>query len=180
MSWTDERVDRLKALWNDGLSAAQIATELGAGLTRNAVIGKITRLGLGPRAKAPSEARPTIAPIATPARNADAWRAAQKAPKKKLGRQLPVSITSMQQEEPASADVPEPVEIPQSERVALLGLSADACRWPIGDPGAEDFRFCGAKVQKPGASYCGYHAGVSAGVGTRSERDALRAARKAR
>ena len=50
MSWTDERVERLKTLWSEGLSASQIATELGA-VTRNAVIGKVHRLGLSGRAK---------------------------------------------------------------------------------------------------------------------------------
>ena len=51
MSWTDERVELLKKLWNQGLSASQIAAELGGGVTRNAVIGKVHRLGLSGRAK---------------------------------------------------------------------------------------------------------------------------------
>ena len=50
MTWTDERVETLKRLWIDGLSASQIAAELG-GITRNAVIGKVHRLGLSGRAK---------------------------------------------------------------------------------------------------------------------------------
>jgi len=49
MSWTDERVDLLKKLWSEGLSASQIAGRLG-GVTRNAVIGKVHRLGLSGRA----------------------------------------------------------------------------------------------------------------------------------
>ena len=57
MSWTDERVELLKKLWSDGLSASQIAAELG-GITRNAVIGKVHRLGLSGRAKSPSSAAP--------------------------------------------------------------------------------------------------------------------------
>ena len=52
MSWTEERVELLKKLWADGLSASQIAAELG-GITRNAVIGKVHRLGLSGRAKSP-------------------------------------------------------------------------------------------------------------------------------
>jgi GcrA cell cycle regulator len=56
MSWTDERVELLKKLWNQGLSASQIAAELGGGVTRNAVIGKVHRLGLSGRAKAPAPA----------------------------------------------------------------------------------------------------------------------------
>ena len=57
MSWTDERVELLKKLWSDGLSASQIAAELG-GITRNAVIGKVHRLGLSGRAKSTSAAAP--------------------------------------------------------------------------------------------------------------------------
>ena len=57
MTWTDERVEQLKKLWSDGLSACQIAAELG-GITRNAVIGKVHRLGLSGRAKAPSSSAP--------------------------------------------------------------------------------------------------------------------------
>src|SRR6266699_5845778 len=55
MSWTDERVASLKKMWGDGSSASQIAAELG-GITRNAVIGKVHRLGLSGRAKSPSSA----------------------------------------------------------------------------------------------------------------------------
>ena len=60
MSWTDERVELLKKLWADGLSASQIAAELG-GITRNAVIGKVHRLGLSGRAKSPSSIGPAAA-----------------------------------------------------------------------------------------------------------------------
>ena len=56
-TWTDDRVELLKKLWGDGLSASQIAGELG-GITRNAVIGKVHRLGLSGRAKAPSSSVP--------------------------------------------------------------------------------------------------------------------------
>ncbi len=60
MSWTDERVEQLKKMWLDGLSASQIAGELANGITRNAVIGKVHRLGLSGRVKTPvpAPARP--------------------------------------------------------------------------------------------------------------------------
>ena len=60
LPWTDERVELLKKLWSDGLSASQIAAHMG-GVTRNAVIGKVHRLGLSGRAKtstAPAQPRP--------------------------------------------------------------------------------------------------------------------------
>src|SRR6185503_18971360 len=56
MGWTDERVELLRKLWQDGLSASQIAGELGNGITRNAVIGKVHRLGMSGRVKPPSAA----------------------------------------------------------------------------------------------------------------------------
>ena len=62
MAWTEDRVELLKKLWADGLSASQIAKRLG-GVTRNAVIGKVHRLGLSGRA-APS--RPARRPVAAP------------------------------------------------------------------------------------------------------------------
>ncbi|HEY9019787.1 MAG: GcrA family cell cycle regulator [Paracoccaceae bacterium] len=64
MSWTDERVELLKKMWGEGQSASQIAKELG-GVTRNAVIGKVHRLGLSNRAgaaPAPAAAAPAAAP----------------------------------------------------------------------------------------------------------------------
>src|SRR6476660_1320546 len=57
MGWTDERVEQLKALWSEGLSASQIARALG-GVTRNAVIGKVHRLGLAGRAGPARSERP--------------------------------------------------------------------------------------------------------------------------
>ncbi|MEK4032768.1 GcrA family cell cycle regulator [Methylocystis sp. IM2] len=61
MSWTEERVELLRKLWGDGLSASQVAAELGPGITRNAVIGKIHRLGLAERAKTAAAPRPRSA-----------------------------------------------------------------------------------------------------------------------
>ena len=67
MSWTDERVEQLKKMWSEGQSASQIAKELG-GVTRNAVIGKVHRLGLSNRAGAGAtgEEAEASAPAATP------------------------------------------------------------------------------------------------------------------
>ncbi|MBO9524762.1 MAG: GcrA cell cycle regulator [Sphingobium yanoikuyae] len=80
MSWTDERIDQLKAMWEKGLTASQIADELG-GVSRNAVIGKAHRLGLQSRPspvkanEAPKKAAPARKPAA-PAPEAEAPRAA--------------------------------------------------------------------------------------------------------
>lgn len=67
MSWTDDRVERLSTLWLDGRSASQIAAELGGGVTRNAVIGKVHRLGLSGRAVPPAAEPPARLPDAAEA-----------------------------------------------------------------------------------------------------------------
>ena len=80
MSWTDDRVDLLKKLWSEGLSASQIAGRLG-GVTRNAVIGKVHRLGLSGRATTSrmKSIRPRV--------RANTARRAQQRPNFRQGRQ---------------------------------------------------------------------------------------------
>jgi GcrA cell cycle regulator len=150
MSWTDERVETLKKLWADGLSASQIATELGS-VTRNAVIGKVHRLGLSGRAKSPSSAAPR-----------------QRKPRG-ASHMLRVSRSSTRGNtalahsyEFDTEPEPEPIDnvIPLGQRRSLLELTEDTCRWPIGDPGTADFFFCGgaAITSMP---YCAYHSRVA-------------------
>lgn len=142
MGWTDERVEMLKRLWLDGLSASQIAKQLG-GVTRNAVIGKVHRLGLSGRATPSKPARPVFKPP-RPARPA---AAAPSAPRRIA--------------EPAAAAAATPVvymeEAPGSATV--LTLAAHMCKWPIGDPSLETFTFCGRRASD--GPYCGEHARVA-------------------
>ncbi|MGC4251284.1 MAG: GcrA family cell cycle regulator, partial [Sphingobium sp.] len=79
MSWTDERIDQLKSMWEKGLTASQIAEELG-GVSRNAVIGKAHRLGLQSR---PSPVKANEAPkkAAAPRKAAPAAAPAPEAPR---------------------------------------------------------------------------------------------------
>jgi GcrA cell cycle regulator len=146
MSWTDERVELLKKLWADGLSASQIAAELG-GVTRNAVIGKVHRLGLSGRAKSPSSSSPR--------------------PRKarSSSHMLRVSRTSIRGNNALAYDYaaepePELIEIPLEQRKTLLQLSDATCRWPVGDPGSTDFFFCGG-ASNEGSPYCTYHSRVA-------------------
>ncbi|HTK78816.1 MAG TPA: GcrA family cell cycle regulator [Rhizomicrobium sp.] len=129
--WTDERVDQLKSLWTEGLSASQIARVLGEGITRNAVIGKVHRLGLAGRAVVSrSEHRPRLP-------------SAPRMPRVHLP-ELPVV------EE-------EPVTLEDGSFVNVMTISDRMCRWPIGDPSADEFHFCGRKP-KAGSPYCEAHA----------------------
>ena len=150
MNWTDERVELLKKLWADGLSASQIAAELG-GITRNAVIGKVHRLGLSGRAKSPSSASPRPRKPRQP-------HMMRVRPSMRGNTALAHAYAYDTDSEPE----PELIEniIPIGQRCTLLELNEEKCHWPIGDPGQPDFFFCGGKTNT-GTPYCGYHGRVA-------------------
>ena len=100
MSWTDERVETLKKMWGEGQSASQIAKELG-GVTRNAVIGKVHRLGLSNRVGNGKDEAEDEAPVAAPERPAAA------APKPEP-RQEPAARPAPERPAPAAAAAPAP------------------------------------------------------------------------
>lgn len=153
MSWTDERVELLRKLWMDGLSASQIAAELANGITRNAVIGKVHRLGLSGRVKC---ATPSSAPRPRPAAPRP-----QRPPAPRPAATMSRGGAALAlQPEAFAAPAPRPVEdivIPMSERVTIMELREGMCRWPLGDPATPDFRYCGGRSDI-GAPYCMHHA----------------------
>ena len=130
MSWTDDRVEQLKSLWTEGLSASQIARVLG-GVTRNAVIGKVHRLGLAGRATPTRSDRPRI----------------PSAPRLNVRPHIP---------EPPVVEE-EPVTLDDGNHATVLTINDRMCRWPIGDPSENAFHFCGRKP-KSGSPYCEAHA----------------------
>ncbi len=143
MGWTDERVEKLKTLWLEGHSASQIAKQLG-GVTRNAVIGKVHRLGLSGRAT-PSQPSRTTFKAPRPARPVSAAPSVQR----RAAEHRPAL--------PAPRPAPY-VELPGTATVLTLG--AHMCKWPIGDPATEDFSFCGRRASDEGP-YCVEHARVA-------------------
>ena len=161
MNWTDERVETLRKLWAEGLSASQIAAQLG-GVSRNAVIGKVHRLKLSSRGRA--TAAPTRQKKATQASGGakSVSRAAT------VARSVTTSIgaTALQQQfdaEPVARQYLRPVEdvvVPISRRLQLVQLSERTCKWPNGDPLSEDFHFCGNDSAETGP-YCTYHARIA-------------------
>jgi len=183
MSWTEERVETLKRMWGEGQSASQIAKELG-GVTRNAVIGKVHRLGLSNRAgggastaKAPAKEKPAAKPApkakAAPAKKAEkpaapapekpaAEKPAPAAPARKpiipAGQPLPPQ-PSANEISPEALETVREVE-KSAKKLNLMELTERTCKWPIGDPATEDFWFCGLPVQ-PGKPYCEAHVGVA-------------------
>jgi GcrA cell cycle regulator len=154
MSWTDERVERLRQLWLDGKSASQISAELGLGVTRNAVIGKVHRLGLSGRAKSATPAAPRIRqrPPAAP-RAPMASRSSGGGHVVRGNTALAFSIETAIEARPVFH---EDVVVPMSLRVTIVELKEAMCRWPLGDPTTPEFRYCG--IQSAGAGpYCAYH-----------------------
>jgi GcrA cell cycle regulator len=153
MSWTDERVELLRKLWVEGFSASKIAAQLANGITRNAVIGKVHRLGLSGRVKAPiaSQPRQRSKPSQSPHRLT--------APRSSgpMVRGNNALAYAHQPFEAPLVQFVEEVVVPMSERVTITELKEAMCRWPLGDPVSAEFRYCGTK-SPPGDSYCTYHA----------------------
>jgi len=182
MSWTDERVETLKKMWGEGQSASQIAKELG-GVTRNAVIGKVHRLGLSNRAGSggsASKAAPKEKPAAAkaPAKPKPAPKAAPAQEKKEepeldengipisaarraiipAGQPLPPQPSANEISPEALAKVNEVEKT--AKKLTLMELTEKTCKWPVGDPATDDFWFCGLAVQQ-GKPYCEAHVGVA-------------------
>ncbi|GAD58083.1 LOW QUALITY PROTEIN: gcrA cell cycle regulator [Brevundimonas abyssalis TAR-001] len=140
--WTEDRVGALKKLWLEGQSASQIAKQLGGGVTRNAVIGKVHRLGLSGRAAPSQPARTTFrAPRPRPAQ-----------PRRRAASRRPSRALRPCRRTPPAPRIP---DMPGTATVLTLG--AHMCKWPIGDPTSSDFSFCGRRSDE-GATYCVEHA----------------------
>jgi len=173
MAWTDERVEVLKKMWGEGQSASQIAKELG-GVTRNAVIGKVHRLGLSnrtggggtakavPREKAKAAATPKAAPkaetvsaVPEPVRRPVGHLRRAIIP---AGQPLPPQPSANEISPEALASVREVEK--KAKKIGLMDLTERTCKWPIGDPATDEFWFCGLSVQT-GKPYCEAHVSVA-------------------
>jgi GcrA cell cycle regulator len=159
--WTEERSELLKKLWADGFSASQIAGRLG-GITRNAVIGKVHRLGLATRPGTNLLCRPTRVPRVRVQRTERPRivRMAACAAVEPVQYELPLfPITAVTSS--AAPKQPPVIEltVPAPLRVNLLDLKECMCRWPIGDPHSSGFHFCGRQKAASG-SYCEHHARI--------------------
>jgi len=172
MSWTDDRVETLKTMWGEGKSASQIAKELG-GVTRNAVIGKVHRLGLSNRASTTTKAAsktaaakpaptpaptPKVIPQATPTGISAHAPIPPRRPIIKAGQPLPPQPSANEISAEALATVKEVEK--SARRLSLMDLTERTCKWPVGDPATDDFWFCGHPVQQ-GKPYCEAHVAVA-------------------
>lgn len=182
MSWTDERVELLKKMWTEGQSASQIAKELG-GVTRNAVIGKVHRLGLSNRTGGAAPATPAAAPKPEPKAKAAPKAAPAPAPaveeddddEPRTTSAAPAGVPSRKAIVPAGQPLPpqpsaneiSPEALAKvnevekkAKKLSLMELTERTCKWPVGDPATEKFWFCGLPVQA-GKPYCEAHVGVA-------------------
>lgn len=151
--WTDERLERLRTLWIEGLSASQIAKDLG-GVTRNAVIGKLHRLGEASRGRAtPARPRPrSVKRVAAPQTTPASPRA--------LGK---LAISMLIEVAPL-----EPLKREDGSVVSILTCDDTTCRFPIGDPLDDGFALCGRPAH---GRYCAAHDAIAFNhVATRKQR----------
>src|SRR6201993_3137796 len=136
LTWSDDRVEQLKKLWEAGLSASQIAAELG-NVTRNAVIGKVHRL----RLSGPANSPPPAAPRPRKPRPAQHMM--------RVARPVSRGNTALAHAFEVELD-PDPIAydnvVPINQRLSLLELSDATCHWPIGDPSSSNFFFGGGRA----------------------------------
>lgn len=142
-AWTDDRVEKLKAMVEQGASAGEIEAALDCGISRNAVIGKVHRLKLAfKNGRGASPGKPHRPRAAVPSRPP------------LFDVRLPASDVS-----PITAAI-EPIQIVAVEASAggvdHDGLKPHHCRWPSGDPRSPDFRYCGVHHIE-GKPYCAHH-----------------------
>ncbi len=155
MSWTDERVETLKKLWQEGHSASQIAKQLG-GVTRNAVIGKVHRLGLSGRAAPSQPTRPLYKP-ARPPRPAVSQAQSPHSAAHATAHTAPVARRTEPVISRPVISTPVVPYIEEPGTATVLTLGAKMCKWPIGDPSSDSFSFCGRRSDD-GTPYCVEHA----------------------
>ncbi len=169
MAWTDEMIETLKELWDQGVSTGEIGKRLG--VTKNSVVGKVHRLKL--------VGRPS------PIKRADSTKVEPKAKKEETKKEKPKAQKIEVLEKPKKVEKLEPAKTKQIEHFeeevkivrvkeapqiapstrkdggySLTELGISSCRWPIGDPKDENFHFCGKKTRS-GQTYCDEHSQIA-------------------
>jgi len=157
MDWSTEAIDRLRALWAEGHSTAEIGRRMG--ISKNAVVGKAHRLNLSAR---PSPIRretggqPAVAAPRTPRTPAPRNtlpQAAMPAPPAIMAAPAPAKPVAVVQVHAAGA-------APSTVRAFPRFASKRNCCWPIGEPGTPEFRFCASDASN-GKPYCTEHAAIA-------------------
>jgi len=173
--WTNDKTALLQKLWcKDGLTATQCAAILGT--TKNAVIGKVHRMKFSKRKaqKFKPKAAPAPASVLKPAAKQTGNNGSAG---KYRGLIAAAPPPDMFTPDVATLAVGAWAALPGTVPVALEFLAHDGCRWPIGDSAPFLFCACNAVI---GSSYCDTHRHRSQGVGTRTERRAIKDAEHVR
>lgn len=143
MEWTEDAITRLRGLWEEGHSTAEIGRRLG--VSKNAVVGKAHRLSLSAR-PSPIRRDGVERPLRPPA------------PRRVIGPTLPPLAGAALPRPTEPPPAPMPVRpAPAEAKPVRTGLRTLPCCWPIGEPGSPSFRFCDAEAL-PGKPYCSDHA----------------------
>ncbi|MCY3984521.1 MAG: GcrA cell cycle regulator [Roseovarius sp.] len=163
MSWSNERVELLRKLHEEGLTASQIAKKLGD-VTRNAVIGKLNRLGISNKSKMAAAKKTNASKDAEAARKAD-MREEPNAPAEDPGKSGLASVKDLNGQqallEKQQNDIAKAEAIrKKSKKLSLMELTEKTCKWPYGDPATSNFFFCGLPVA-PGKPYCEVHVALA-------------------
>jgi GcrA cell cycle regulator len=153
MAWTDDRTAILKKLWTDGASASAIATKLGE-VTRNAVIGKVHRLGL---AGHKTGARKAAAPIAGFPFTTRSRRRSRSRPSRTHSSTPALRPRTVRPPMRSLSELSPAPEVP----VTIATLTDRLCHWPQGDPKLEGFHFCGRTRTRSAIPYCDHHAAIA-------------------
>ncbi len=172
MAWTDEMIEQLKKMWDEGLTTGEIGRRLN--VSKNSIVGKVHRLGLSGR------------PSPIKKKNPDAPQAPKQKAEKPIPAKAPLTKEPKQEKkvQPVQTTKLAPVKTPDiisekeveekfvpiireekapskaGQNVSLVELDNHTCRWPIGDPKDENFHFCGNKV-RVGQTYCDEHAAIA-------------------
>jgi len=190
MPWTDEMVESLKKMWDEGLSTGEIGRRLG--VSKNSIVGKVHRLQLVAR-PSPIKRKDGTPVTRSKSPDKDKDKNKPKTPKKEtpktqekvteVEKTAPKIATDVKTHKPQSTAKPAPakdelkekeydntyvnVSIPVThspkkpgDKITVTDLDNHTCRWPIGDPKDENFHFCGANV-RIGQTYCEEHAAIA-------------------
>lgn len=163
MEWNDEAIARIRLLWSEGHSTAEIGRRMG--ISKNAVVGKAHRLNLPAR---PSPIRRSTGEKRTPIRatirrvTGPTLPALQSVPRASVPAPSTPAVAS-------SLPMPAVVALPVHKAPVMLRTVASnprpsgrvsSCCWPLGDPGTPQFRFCGDPTM-PAKPYCHEHAALA-------------------
>ncbi len=167
-TWTDKKIEKLKVLWAKGVSTAEIGKRLD--FSKNAIVGKVHRLGLSNRNSPIKTSSPKIEKVkktATKKVHEEEIKTIKSVKKSSVKTAQISQVKAVDKKKTSkkneSQKLPEPIKqkkIPQQEGVLLIDLASDRCCWPIDDVNSENFHFCGKKVFK-NKPYCLEHCAMA-------------------